>query len=256
MRMRDLWSRRSVLAACALFILGGCLAASATARSRSRSGVSRAVVQRSGPRLRRLPRVDRGHESLQVAQELQSDARAPGPHVDAAGGRGGAGPAAVPAGRLISGLSTAYSNTWQRPGDPHVTRIYAAPVNYRDVQGAWKAISNQLAPSSAGGYVNRANAFVLRVPSALTRPVSLTEHGFTIRFALRGAHGAGRVAGASAVFAGALRAADVVYRSVSSGVLETVTLKRPHGPVEAAVCHLGQSRPAGQAPSDRRDRAA
>ena len=176
------------------------------------------------------PAVDVGHESAGLASTLANEVAAPGPHVDVAGGHGGTGDAAAPAGSLVPGLATAYSNTWQPVHGPRVTRVYAAPVNYQDSSGRWQPISNSLTAASGGGYENKANRFALHVPSSLASPVSLTQDGRSVQFALQGAQGTAAVSGDDATFARALSSASVTYRSQANGVSEQITLKNAAAP--------------------------
>lgn len=113
-------------------------------------------------------------------------------------------------------------------GGPWVTRIFAAPVNYRDAQGAWQPISNQLVADPTGGFKNQANGFSLHVPASLSSPVSVSSGGRSLSFTLEGASAlpaaAASVSGDDATFAGALASTDLTYHSRSDGVSELVRL--------------------------------
>jgi hypothetical protein len=72
-------------------------------------------------------------ESPGVRQAIASEVgQAPGPMVVSQGGSGGTSEPEAPAGgELVSSLSTAFSDTWRVARRPMVSRIFAAPVNYK-----------------------------------------------------------------------------------------------------------------------------
>ncbi len=132
-------------------------------------------------------------------------------------------------GTLVPGLSTTTSDTYRTRRGPLVTRIYSAPVNYRDAQGSWHAIDNTLV-SVSGGFANAANSFALHVPGSLSAPVSISDAGRSLSFSLEGAQGTGRTSGDTASYPGALPSADVAYRALGDGVQESVTLRDSSAP--------------------------
>jgi RHS repeat-associated protein len=137
--------------------------------------------------------------------------------------------AAAPAGTLVAGMSTATSNTYRTPRGPLETRVYPRPVNYRDANGQWSAISNDLVAGS-GGFHNQANSFQMSLPQSLSAPVSLSSSGGDFSFSLAGAGGAAAVSGATASYADALPSTDVAYTSQANGVSDAVTLKDQGAP--------------------------
>ena len=166
-----------------------------------------------------------------IAHQLLQD---PGPLVVSQGGSGGTGEPQAPAGgELLPSLSTANSQTWQIPHQNLVSRIYAAPVNYRAADGTWQPIRNQLIPAALGGYQNQANGFALQVPQSLSSGVSLSMDGRSVSAALVGGKESfPSVSGASASYREALTATDFQYESSSSGVKETATLTGEAAPRE------------------------
>ena len=173
-------------------------------------------------------------ESPGVRQAIARQLQVPGPSVVTQGGSGGSGEPAAPAGgEPVPSLSTAYSNTWRVPGHPMVSRIYAAPVNYKGTDGVWYAISNRLVPAALGGYENEANSFSLQIPTSLSSAVSLTAAGRSVSFALEGAREVlPSVSGSRATYAEALASTDFGYLSSSTGVQETATLRDQLAPTE------------------------
>lgn len=162
------------------------------------------------------------HESMQE----------PGPLASTAGATGDSSePATPPGGELEEGLSTPNSNTWTVGRENQVTRIFAAPVNYRGSDARWHAIDNTLVPAAMGGYENQANSFTLRVPNSLSTGLSLEAGGNSISAALQGGKEAmPAVAGGTARYSEALTSTDLEYESTSTGVKETATLKDPNAP--------------------------
>jgi len=173
-------------------------------------------------------------ESPGVRQAIARQLQVPGPSVVTQGGSGGSAEPAAPAGgELVPSLSSAYSNTWRVLDHPMVSRIYAAPVNYKGTDDVWHQISNQLVPSALGGYENEANGFSLQIPMSLSSGVSLTSAGRSVSFALEGAREAlPSVSGSRATYPEALTSTDFEYLSSSTGVQETATLKNQSAPSE------------------------
>jgi hypothetical protein len=73
---------------------------------------------------------------------------------------------------------TATSQTFELPDGSLETRIFANPVNYRDADGAWKPIDDQLEEVAGGGIGNGSNAFDVSLPERLgEEPVRLSTEG-------------------------------------------------------------------------------
>jgi RHS repeat-associated protein len=155
-----------------------------------------------------------------------------GPLTLTEGGSGGTQEVSAPqGGELRSDLATADSNTWMIPREGLVTRIYAAPINYKSADGAWHAISNTLVPAALGGYQNEANSFSLHVPTSLSSGMSLSYAGNSLSFALQeGKEAMPAISGATATYDEALPSTDFQYVSSSTGVKETATLKDSSAP--------------------------
>jgi RHS repeat-associated protein len=172
-------------------------------------------------------------ESPAVREAIKRESvQEPGPLTATQGTSGGTGEPGAPAGgELQSSESTAFSDTWLVRKRHHVTRIYAAPVNYKGSDGRWHRIDNALVPAALGGYENQANSFTLTVPSSLSSGLSLSRDGQTVSVALQGGKEAmPSVSGQHARYSEALTATDFEYESTSTGVKETATLKDASAP--------------------------
>lgn len=165
-------------------------------------GAARRVAMRSGKRLRRVAR--QRHPRLSSLPQVRS-------------------------------LATATSRTYALPTGRYVTRISPVPVNFRDGHGAWRPIDNRLTPTSHGSYRNAANSFTATIPAKLgAQPVRFAAGGASLGFELAGAQGAGKVAGATASFGGALPGTDVEYLSTPTALKELVTLHGGDAPEQLA----------------------
>jgi RHS repeat-associated protein len=126
---------------------------------------------------------------------------------------------------------TAYSNTFQLPSGERETRIYGAPVNYRDEEGGWQPIEEKLQESPGGGLDNGANSFDLHLPEAMGEgSVRLATEGQWISFRLLGGStDPVEAAGTIATYEGA-DGADFELHSLANGLKEQITLQNPLAP--------------------------
>jgi RHS repeat-associated protein len=218
-RSRTRWFARLrvVLAACCALVVASLLATNASAQGRGTIGATPKNSFET-PAVREA-----------IAHEILPE---PGPLKLTQGGSGGdAEPGAPAGGELQPDLSTAYSNTWQIPREHLVSRIYAAPVNYKGSDGAWHAISSTLVPAALGGYQNEANSFSLHVPMSLSSGMSLTDGADSLSFSLQdGKEALPIVSGTTATYKEALTSTDFQYQSSSTGVKETALLKDASAP--------------------------
>jgi RHS repeat-associated protein len=155
-----------------------------------------------------------------------------GPLTATQGGTGDAAELQAPSnGELQPDLSTAFSDTWLVGRRHEVTRVFAAPVNFKASDGSWQQIDNSLVPAALGGFENRANSFKLTVPTSLSNGLSIESGGQTITAALRnGKEAMPSVSGTTARYVDALAGTDFEYDSTSSGVKETAILKNQSAP--------------------------
>jgi RHS repeat-associated protein len=76
-------------------------------------------------------------------------------------------PPSAPGGPELENKRTATSQTYLLPGGERETRIYAAPINYRDDDGNWQPIDEGLERAAGGPLVNGDNSFDLKLPAHL-----------------------------------------------------------------------------------------
>jgi hypothetical protein len=87
----------------------------------------------------------------------------------------------------VASKRTATSQTFELPDGSLETRIFANPVNYRDADGAWKPIDDQLEEVEGGGIGNGSNAFDVSLPERLgEEPVRLSTEGHWVAAELLG----------------------------------------------------------------------
>jgi RHS repeat-associated protein len=78
----------------------------------------------------------------------------------------------------LASKRTATSQTFQLPDGSRETRLFENPVNYRDEEGQWKPIGDQLEETQGGGLTNGPNAFDIHLPERLgEEPVRLSDEG-------------------------------------------------------------------------------
>ncbi|MFL5816647.1 MAG: DNRLRE domain-containing protein [Conexibacter sp.] len=127
-------------------------------------------------------------------------------------------------GEELPGLRTATTRTWVKPGGMRVTRVYQQPVNFKDEQGSWKPIDDDLVPA-ADGWVNAANAYRVRIPSRLgAGPLRFERDGAWLDMQLRGADASGSVTGAAATFAGVAPGVTARWTAHPGAVKEDLVL--------------------------------
>lgn len=118
-------------------------------------------------------------------------------------------------------------------GREYLSVLYPYSVNYRDTNGDWAAIDNQLVPSATTGYAyaNKANRYRLDLPSDLSgAPVRIALGDQWLSFSLVGGSGSASVSGATATYERALQGVAVAYRAEYDQVKETTTLASASAP--------------------------
>ncbi len=109
----------------------------------------------------------------------------PGDQVDAA--TLGATPE-EPRGPELVGKRTATSQTFALPDGTRETRIYEAPIHYRDAEDEWKPIDEDLEALNGTALSNGANSFDLTLPTQMgAGPVKLSDGGEWVAVELLGA---------------------------------------------------------------------
>ena len=153
--------------------------------------------------------------------------------------------------RELSERRTASSRTFFTERGALATRIYAGSVNFKDGNGKWQRIDDDLTPTP-GGYVNKANRFRLAVPDSSERPVRVTEGDAWVEYRLEGKASQATVDGPAARYRGVAAGVDAEYRADGDGVKETLTLGGP-GSERRFRFRLRAS--AGLVPKERADRS-
>ena len=126
----------------------------------------------------------------------------------------------------IAALRTATTQTFPVGNGQYQEDLYPAPVNYQAADHSWQPINTALAASGSSAEVTTAGDVVSSLPNDLsTGPVTVTSGGRSLGFQLVGAvTGAGKVAGATETWAGALPGVDVALTDGTQGVKEALTL--------------------------------
>lgn len=127
---------------------------------------------------------------------------------------------------------TAISETFRLPNGALQTRIYQAPIHYRDAAGNWRPISNRLAWRAGKGITNGPSATHLQLPDRLSDgAVRLAIGDDWISSKVLGritdeAH----LSGATATYESASAGTTFELVSMPNGIRETVTLRDPSQP--------------------------
>lgn len=140
--------------------------------------------------------------------------------------------AAIPSATELPDKRTATSDTFEREDGERETRLYGSPVNFKDAEGNWEPIDEELEPAPGGGITNGANSFDLHLPEELDEGVvRLSEEGSWISYRLLSAGVDGvEVEGAMATYE--TSGGDVTYemKSLSDGLKEQIVLSDPSAP--------------------------
>ncbi|HMI82261.1 MAG TPA: DNRLRE domain-containing protein [Solirubrobacterales bacterium] len=73
----------------------------------------------------------------------------------------------APQGEELPGYRTGTSNTYRLPDGRLQTYLFEVPVNYRDADGKWMPIEEELEEAPDGSIINGDNSFEVRLPSSL-----------------------------------------------------------------------------------------
>jgi RHS repeat-associated protein len=116
---------------------------------------------------------------IALADQGEPEASAPDPSLSA--------PPAPQAGTEIESKRSATSETFLLPDGSRETRIYEAPVNYRDGEGNWQPIEEGLQPGPGSTLTNGDNAFELSLPDRMgAGPVRLSIGDAWVSYELLG----------------------------------------------------------------------
>jgi RHS repeat-associated protein len=123
--------------------------------------------------------------------------------------------------RMVPGLRTLYSNTYESSSGVYVARVSTQPVNYRS-NGLLEPINDKLRRSH-GMFVDRADSDRLRLPLRIDNPALYSQGGSSLHVQLLGASSRSR---------GAISGTKVRYRNAYRGV--SVSLQASPGSLEFA----------------------
>jgi RHS repeat-associated protein len=141
-------------------------------------------------------------------------------------------PPADPAGVEIKADRTATSDTFRLPDGSRETRIFEAPVNYRDAEKNWKPIHPALEETSKGEIANGSNRFDVELPADLDAvPVRFSVGDQWIsEKPLRFNTDAANLEGNTATYREAGTGPTFAYKGLPDGLKEDIEMARPGGP--------------------------
>lgn len=151
--------------------------------------------------------------------------------------------------RELPAKRTETSNTFLLSDGSLESRLYEAPINYRDPQGDWKPIDQELEEAPDGSITNGANSFDLQLPEDLNEaPIRLDTGeawisempvGLQISSASLDQDG-------TATYAAAGGAAELEYTGLANGLKESIALADASAPT---IFHFQIATSAGVVPS-------
>jgi RHS repeat-associated protein len=127
---------------------------------------------------------------------------------------------------------TAYSNTFLLPNGEKETRLYEAPVNYRDEQGDWQPIEESLEEAPSGAIANGDNSFDVHLPEDLNEaPIKLSlEDAWISEKPLNVSVGDADLQGDTAVYAAPVDQTQFEFSGLANGLKETIELADSSAP--------------------------
>jgi RHS repeat-associated protein len=155
--------------------------------------------------------------SIALAQEGEPEQAEDGSALSAA-------PQAEP-GPEVVGDRTASSQTFRLDSGALATRVYQSPINYKDPNGQWKPIENDLEELPGGELTNGANSFDVSLPEQLgDEPVRLSTDGQWLSYRLLGPTASlDGVEGSNASYE-SQAGVNFDLTSLNTGIKETISL--------------------------------
>jgi RHS repeat-associated protein len=140
-------------------------------------------------------------------------------------------PAAEPGPEVVADR-TATSQTFELPEGARETRIYAAPINYRDQEGKWQPIEEGFEEAKDGALTNGENSFEVSLPQQMDEgPVRLSsEEGWVASELVGTPTEAVEVNGNTASYEGTQPGLDFNLHTVSDGIKEDIELADSSAP--------------------------
>jgi RHS repeat-associated protein len=161
---------------------------------------------------------------------------------------GGAETSSAPV-KELPGLRTATSNTFLLADGSREIRIYQTPVNYRDEEGGWRPIEQELQETANGSLVNGANTFDVHLPEDLDdAPVRVTlgEHWVSETPLGIETQPADLEGDGTASYSLDSGVADIEFSGLTNGLKETIELAGPSAP---STYHFRLEASAGVTPT-------
>jgi len=149
----------------------------------------------------------------------------------------------------LPGKRTATSNTFELGDGTLETRLFQTPVNFRDVDGDWQPIEQELQETASGAVTNGDNSFDVYLPEDLDEaPIRVSTEGEWVSEVPIGVatEPADLQADGVASYAEDGGAASFDFTGLANGLKETITLSGPSAP---ATFHFALEASAGVAPS-------
>ena len=159
---------------------------------------------------------------------------------------------AEPAATLVRELPakrTATSDTFLLSDGSLEARLYETPVNYRDSEGDWKPIDQELQEAPNGAIINGANSFDLQLPEDLNNvPIRVDTGQEWVSEAPVGLQifDASLDQDGTATYAAASGAAAFEYTGLANGLKESIVLADASAP---SIFHFQVDASAGVVPS-------
>lgn len=119
---------------------------------------------------------------------------------------------------------TAFSTLYDLPDGSKATVVSTEQAHFKDADGRWRRIDDELTRASDGTVVNGAGPLDVRLPSDLADPVTVARDGRAVSMRLLGADAGLRLDGETASFAGALPGVMVAYAVHGRELKETLTV--------------------------------
>ncbi|HST69903.1 MAG TPA: RHS repeat-associated core domain-containing protein [Solirubrobacterales bacterium] len=132
----------------------------------------------------------------------------------------------------LPGLRTATSNTFLLADGSRETLLYQTPVNYRDDEGDWQPIDQELKETASGSLVNGHNSFDVHLPEDLDEaPVRvMMEDEWVSETPLGIETQPADLEGGTASYSLHGDAADLEFTGLANGLKETIELADPSAP--------------------------
>jgi RHS repeat-associated protein len=138
-------------------------------------------------------------------------------------------PPAESPGPELEGMRTATSQTFLLPDGGRETQIFESPINYKDANGDWQPIEEELEPAGDSGLTNGDNSFDLSLPERIgADPVRLSEGDEWVSYRLLGSETEPVVVeGDTASYETANPGITYELTSMATGVKEAIEIAGP-----------------------------